>query len=77
MTSDAYTIPQHVLTDLDLAAWRSFERANALAAEQYEALPISVGRWAPTVACEGCGGRTYDLRGVCWACRNEDRGARA
>jgi hypothetical protein len=58
------------LTDEDVEAWRQYERANARAAEQFEALPISYWAHHPGVRrCRGCPGWTYDPNGICWACR--------
>lgn len=56
------------LTPDDLAAWARYERANARAADQYEAVPL-VGRTNGRIAkCERC--RCDVARsGLCRGCR--------
>ena len=57
------------------AAWAAYEAANARAAEQYAALPISTRRWLMTHPCQRCAEQTYDPERVCWACRAVERWA--
>lgn len=56
-----------------IEAWRTYQAANARAAEQYEALPTANRRWLMTHPCQRCAGQTYDPERMCRACRGVER----
>lgn len=57
---------RRAVTDEFLAAWAEYERANAIAADFYEAFP-STGQGVRIPRC-GCGAVAL---GLCRACRKE------
>ena len=57
------------LTPADHTAWATYLAANARAAEQYVAMPISYNQAGPASDCLTCGARTKARDGACRACR--------
>jgi hypothetical protein len=61
-------LPRRVLSPAFRRAWREYERANARAADMYEAMPVAFNYGGPIRRC-GCG--TVALSGLCRVCRKE------
>jgi hypothetical protein len=59
-------LPRRVLSPEFIAAWQAYERANARAADMYEAFPLT-GQGVRIRHCT-CGAVALDL---CRACRKE------
>lgn len=59
---------KHALTEADIAVWRTFERANARAVDQAEALPIAHRHNGRVAKCDRC---RCDVagHGLCRWCR--------
>lgn len=62
-------LPRRVLSPEFIAVWRRYERANARAADMYEAIPTAHRRDGSAIPRCDCG--TVALSGLCRECRKD------